>query len=419
MVGVNIRRFVYTCAVTLTQARFPQAYINKTVSVRYFGLESKFHLSHGLFSSNDVDAGTRLLLKCVAARVDLKRLASVLDVGCGTGIIGITIARAAPAAHVLLRDRDALAVAFASENAKANSAGNTSFECGLGFWGLAGRTFDLITSNLPAKAGRPVLEDFFRVLPSLLTRTGVGAVVIVSPLEQIAQEAIQSSGCLLFQAEKTSQHAVFLFQKPENLPATAGPLEDLGPYLRTREKFSSQKVEYELETAYNLPDFDTIGYSVGLAQEVLPSSLIKGNVVFLDPGQGHLPVYLEKTHPRGFATLRLAGRDALELEITERNLLSCGRQPDQAFLLPTDAALAETLAPGSVDLLCALLHPVPKAPWHVDLARSADAVLAKTGTLLLAGESTEVFRVLAESRGFKVVQSRKRLGHRAVLLRRR
>jgi len=409
---------VYTGGVILPKTRFQREYINKTVTIKYVGQESVFHLSHGLFSSNDVDAGTRLLLKSIAAKIDLTRLASVLDVGCGTGVIGITIARAAPAARVLLQDRDALAVAFARENAKANSVENADFDCGLGFWGFAGRAFDLITSNLPAKAGRPVLEDFFRILPHLLTRSGVAAVVIVSPLEQLAQASIQASGSLLFHAERTNQHSVFFFQKPQNIEARAQPLEDVGPYLRTRQKFSSHDIEYELETAYDLPDFDTIGYSVELAQEILSSAVIKGDVVFWNPGQGHLPVYAERKRPRGFATVQVAGRDALELAITERNLRSSGRQTDRALLLPTEAGLGEVVDPGSVELLCAMLHPVPKAPWHIDLARSAEILLSKGGTLLAAGESTEVFRVVAQCRRFTMVQSIKRLGHRAVLLRR-
>lgn len=403
----------------MPETRFPIDYVNKTVPLKYQGRESLFHLSHGLFSSNDVDAGTRLLLKSIAGRLDLSRVSSVLDVGCGMGVLGITIARAAPAARVVLQDRDALAVAFARENAKANGVENAEFDCGLAFWNLAGRRFDLIVSNLPAKAGRPVLEDFFQTTPRLLSRTGVGAVVIVSPLEQLARDSIQSSGCLLFHAEGTSQHSVFFFQRPENAQSQAEPLETLRPYVRTRQKFSSGDVEYELETAYNLPDFDTVGHAVELAQEVLPPAMIKGDVLFWNPGQGHLPVFAERRRAAGFTTVRLAGRDALELAMTGRNLAMAGRETVQAFLLPTEAGLAEAFEEKIVDLLCALLHPVPKAPWHIDLARSAEALLPKGGAMLAAGPSTEIFRVLDQCGGFKLLESRKRFGHRAVLVQRR
>ncbi|MGO9409156.1 MAG: class I SAM-dependent methyltransferase [Spirochaetia bacterium] len=412
------RSFVYTGSVAAPQTKFPLDYINKTVSLKYFGRESVFHLSHGLFSSNDVDAGSRLLLKSIAQRLDLSRLGSVLDVGCGMGVIGIAIARAAPGAHLVFQDRDALAVAFARENSRANGVENAEFDCGLAFWNLGGRAFDLVVSNLPAKAGRPVLESFFRIVPHFLSRSGTGAVVIVTPLEGLARDSIQSSGCLLFHVESTSRHSVFFFQRPEKLPAPAEPLVSLAPYLRTSRKFSSGDVDYELETAYNLPDFDTVGYGVELAQEVLQRAVIQGSAVFWNPGQGHLPVFAEKKSPEGLDTVLIAGHDALELAITEHNLAAAGRQGARALLLPTDAGLAETLEPGSMDLLCATLRPVPKAPWPADLVTSAEALLRKGGALMAAGESTEVFRVLGLCRKFKILDSKKRFGHRAVLLQR-
>lgn len=247
----------------------------------------------------------------------------------------------------------------------------------------------------------------------------MGAVVIVSTLEQLARDAIQSSGCLLFHTESTKQHSVFFFQRPEIVQDKLEPPDVMEPYLRARRKFSSGSLDYELETAYNLPDFDTIGYAVELAQEVLSPDLISGDVLFWNPGQGHLPVFAERRRARGFTRVRLAGRDALELAMTARNLAKAGREAVQALLLPTEAGLAEAFEAGSFDLLCALLRPVPKAPWHIDLARSAETLLRKGGVLLAAGASTEVFRVLEKCRGFKTMESIKRLGHRAVLLKRR
>ena len=404
--------------MTAPQVKFPLEYVNKTVSLRYFGKQSDFHLSHGLFSSNDVDAGTRLLLKALAARLDLPTLSSALDVGCGMGVIGVSIAQVAPAASVAFQDRDALAVAFARENAAANNVRNADFLCGLALWGLGERVFDLVVSNLPAKAGRPVLESFFRSVPRTLTANGACAIVIVSPLEQLARDSIQASGCLLFHAESTGRHTVFLFRRPSIITVPEEPQESLAPYLRKRQRFSTGTIEYELETAYNLPDFDTLGYAAELAQEVLPPAAIKGKALFWNPGQGHLPVYAETKRPGGFTTVRLAGRDALEMAISERNLLSAGRKGVQTFLVATEAGMAETVGAESIDMLCAFARAVPKAPWNFDLVQSAEKLLCPGGLFLVAGESTEVFRVLDLCRGFKLQDSRKKFGFRAALLQR-
>jgi len=401
----------------LAVTRFPIDYVNKTVLLRFRGVESSFHLSHGLFSSFSIDAGTRLLLKSIAARVDLARIQTVLDEGCGVGVIGIAIARAAPQARVFLQDRDALAVAFARENCKVNGVENADLDCGLAFRGLSGRTFDLIASNLPAKAGKPVLESFFRAVPGLLSRTGTAAVVIVSPLADLAKDAILSSGCLLFHVERTSQHVVFHFQLPEGHESPVQLIEDLSPYLRTRQKFTAAGVEYELETAYNLADFDTAGYAVELAQDILAASKVRGRALYWNPGQGHLPVFAQKRAGATISGIALAGRDALELAITERNLESAGAGALETHLISDEAGLQEAVEPGSVDFFCALPHPVPKAPWHGDLVNSALRLLRPGGTFLTAAESTEVFRILSHCRRLTMVESRKRLGYRAVLLR--
>jgi predicted RNA methylase len=398
--------------------KFPLNYINKTVTLKYCGRENVFHLSHGLFSSNDVDAGTRLLLKSISQRLDASKLTSILDVGCGMGVIGIALAGAAQGARLTFQDRDALAVAFARENARANRVGNADFDCGLAFWNIGGRVFDLVVSNVPAKAGPPVLESFFHTVPVFLSRHGVCAIVIVRTLEQLARVSIQSSGCLIFHAESTAQHSTFFFQRLESPQAPTELPASLTPYMRARQRFSVKGIDYELETAFNLQDFDTIGYDTRLAQEILPQALIKGAALFWNPGQGHLSVYAEKRRPGGFMSVQIAGRDALELVISERNLKAAGRTA-RVVLLPTEAGLAEAIDAGSINLLCAMFHPVPKAPWQSDLAKSAETLLAKGGIFLAAGESTEAFRVLDSCKSFKLLESKKHYGFRAVLLQRR
>lgn len=73
---------------------------------------------------------------------------TILDLGCGTGVIGLSLAAAWPQAQVTLADVSPEALSLARENATTLCRENVSFcETSL-FSSLTGR-FDLIVANLP------------------------------------------------------------------------------------------------------------------------------------------------------------------------------------------------------------------------------------------------------------------------------
>src|SRR5208283_5333859 len=137
------------------------SYVNKKVYFKFNGAALRFDLSHALFSSFDIDVGTRLLLKVAAHDPVLASSRRILDEGCGVGVIGLCAAKAFPEAEVVLRDRDSLAVAFAERNRLANKLrGAPRAEWGLIGDDREGGPYDFVFSNLPAKAGAPVLARF-------------------------------------------------------------------------------------------------------------------------------------------------------------------------------------------------------------------------------------------------------------------
>lgn len=144
-------------------------YSHKEVAFRYNGCGLSFFLSHGLFSSYAIDAGTSLLLKLIAQHKIAEGKRSLIDIGCGAGVIGLSIKKRHPEINATLQDRDALAVAFSQAAARRNGllpdgaeeSPDLRFAGALAFEGQEGRTFDLIVSNWPAKAGIPVLKEFF------------------------------------------------------------------------------------------------------------------------------------------------------------------------------------------------------------------------------------------------------------------
>jgi len=394
-------------------------YCSKTVGLKFSGVDLTFELSHGLFSSFAIDAGTRLLLKTVAQRIDLDAIDGCLDLGCGVGVLGICVARRAPRSSVVLQDRDALAVAIAGRNAKANACDGVSLDCGLGFWHLGDRVFDLILSNIPAKAGAPVLRHLLGTMANRLTPEGRAAIVVVAPLAPFALETVNQAACVVDHQESTPSHTVLHFHRDVNqtpIPVAARS-EDRAPYVRATTRFSHGPISYTLETVYGLREFDTLDYATTLAFDLLGVLHARGRILVWNPGQGHMPVYLCSSQGNEIAEIHLAGVDFLELVATNRNLGAVDVMPSTSAALPCEAYLEGCCPEGSMDLICASPHPVPRAGWQAGLSSAAARLLRPGGCLLVSGSSTEIQRYVQQQRGAQVIGSRKLYGHRAVLLR--
>ena len=125
----------------------------------------------GVFAGDTLDAGTALLL----AHLDIRPGASVLDVGCGSGAIGIAAARAgahAAASRVDLVDASLLAVAAAQENLARQVSAATpharAFTSDV-YAAVGDNRYDLIVSNPPFHRGketdRSVADRLIREAP--------------------------------------------------------------------------------------------------------------------------------------------------------------------------------------------------------------------------------------------------------------
>lgn len=118
-----------------------------------------FHTTYGIFSPKEIDYGSFLLLKYIGG---LKPDANVLDIGCGYGALGLTIAKLIPKGSVDLVDKDFVAIEYANINAKANNLSNATAYLSNGLSHVPhDKTFQLIVSNIPAKVGNEMLERIF------------------------------------------------------------------------------------------------------------------------------------------------------------------------------------------------------------------------------------------------------------------
>lgn len=116
-----------------------------------------FNSTWGLFSPREVDEGSELLLRYI----EIKETDDCLDLGCGYGVIGLTLARLAREGRTTLVDKDFVAVEYARKNAAANRIDNADVLLSNGFDQIRDRQFDVVASNIPAKVGNELMTLFF------------------------------------------------------------------------------------------------------------------------------------------------------------------------------------------------------------------------------------------------------------------
>jgi 16S rRNA (guanine1207-N2)-methyltransferase len=97
----------------------------------------------GVFSWQHLDDGTAFLLD----HLEIESGQTVLDVGCGYGVIGLVAAQRAE--RVTMTDDNLLAIRCARATVAINHLDNADVQPGDVYAGLAGRQFDLIVSNPP------------------------------------------------------------------------------------------------------------------------------------------------------------------------------------------------------------------------------------------------------------------------------
>jgi 16S rRNA G1207 methylase RsmC len=139
-----------------------------------------FHSTWGLFSPRCIDNGSYLLIKHLV--IDEGQL--TLDLGCGYGAIGLSIARACPSGVVHMVDKDYVAINFARRNAEFNSITNCEIYLSNMFSAVGDVRFDNIVTNLPAKVGKELLYIILSDARGYLNPGGQIVVVTISGLRE-------------------------------------------------------------------------------------------------------------------------------------------------------------------------------------------------------------------------------------------
>jgi 16S rRNA (guanine1207-N2)-methyltransferase len=172
------------------QSKFSKAYfeqLRKDISFEtdLAGQHLKFQTTWGLFSPRDIDGGTRLLLD----HLDVKPDEVALDLGCGYGPIGLSIAKNAPEGFCTMVDKDFVAIEYAKKNARLNNINNVDIYLSDGCNHLKQESFTLVVTNLPAKTSK---EHYYLFFYDAFLRMKPGAriyVVVISGLRKFIDKA--------------------------------------------------------------------------------------------------------------------------------------------------------------------------------------------------------------------------------------
>jgi 16S rRNA (guanine1207-N2)-methyltransferase len=106
----------------------------------------------GAFAGSSIDPGTRFLIGCFDRLPASAR--DVVDLGCGTGVLAVAVARRRPEAEVLAIDDSWSAVRSAIATAEANGlADRIRVDRRDGLEGLSDQSLDLVVCNPPFHRG--------------------------------------------------------------------------------------------------------------------------------------------------------------------------------------------------------------------------------------------------------------------------
>ncbi|MCP3781536.1 class I SAM-dependent methyltransferase [Paenibacillus sp. MZ03-122A] len=175
------------------------------------GRSYRFVSDSGVFSKQGIDYGSRVLIEAM----QLPAQASVLDVGCGYGPIGLTAAALVPEGHVTMVDINERAVQLAIENAERNGVKNVTIKQSDLFAEVKNERFDVILTNPPIRAGKETVHTIFELAYEHLNEGGALWVVIqkkqgapsasakIESLFGNVEEVTKDKGYRILKAEKS------------------------------------------------------------------------------------------------------------------------------------------------------------------------------------------------------------------------
>lgn len=381
----------------------PDPYFKKEVKYQYRGRTLNFRVSQELFSSQDIDTGTKHLLKTLTDE-GFESYEKVLDFGCGYGPIAIALKSVCPSSKVHGVDKDALALSYTKQNAKINNVPDIKIYPSLGYDDVLDGDFDLIVSNVPGKVGNEVLSHILKDARFHLVQRGRVAIVVIDAISDYVTEVLSDPGIKILFSKRCPGHLVFHYRFQIPAPSVIESKSKsfaAGTYARGKNVVPFENSQLSIKTTYNLSEFDTLSYDTELLLgrlKIVKGRRIKQAIIF-NPGQGYIPVALTKlTEVR---EINLTDRDLQALRVSEVNLTSNGYPANRIRLSHQVGISGEK--PVLADCIIGVLPEKDNPAVHVMFVRQATSQLVKGGTMILASSSTAITRLVAKIKSEKLL----------------
>ena len=163
----------------------------REVIYSFKGVDFALKSDNGVFSKNELDKGSELLIETL---LPINLGENVLDIGCGIGVIGLTLAYFTPSLNVCLTDVNTRALGLCSANAQSLKLSQRVTILQSDIYQKIEGKFTSIVSNPPIRAGKKVTYEIYRgalehLIDSgslyIVVRKNQGAKSVMSYLEEL------------------------------------------------------------------------------------------------------------------------------------------------------------------------------------------------------------------------------------------
>lgn len=148
----------------------------KEINATLKGHALTFVTDAGVFSKDRVDFGSQVMIEAIDDSVFPNK--KVLDVGCGYGPVGLSLAKANPSLEIDMIDVNERALELANKNATLNGIDKVAIFLSSVYEQVKETNYGAVISNPPIRAGKQTVHQIITDAKDHLAENGVLIIVI-------------------------------------------------------------------------------------------------------------------------------------------------------------------------------------------------------------------------------------------------